>query len=63
MIILELIILFLAIWFSGIYIHARFSSMISFIIYKVDEDKKATILSLSLLTLSVIFWTIYIVCF
>lgn len=61
--VLELMVLILALWFSSVYVHSRISSLVSFVIYKIDEDKKLTVLSLVLLTLAVILWAIYIVCF
>lgn len=56
----KFLVLFFAILFSIILISSKLTSILNFIIYKIDEDKKIATINFILIVLSSLFMALYI---
>ena len=57
----ELITLFFALFFSLLFINIKIGSILNFIIFKIDDDRRTAIISFILLFLSSLFISVYCV--
>ncbi len=63
MIIIKFLILCIALISLGLYINMKIGSIVSFIVYKIDEPKRDTLYSLYTLIIGCIFFSIYLTFF
>lgn len=59
----KFLVLFFAILFSIILISSKLTSILNFIIYKIDEDKKIATINFILIVLSSLFMALYFTIF
>jgi hypothetical protein len=57
----ELITLFLALFFSLLFINVKIGSILNFIILKIDDNRRTAIINFILLLLSSLFISVYCV--